>query len=199
MKALLIGATGATGSDLLILMLKDDYFDRVDVFVRRNINLRHAKLHTHVVDFNEPNQWKHLVQGDVLFSCLGTTLKSAGSKAAQWKVDYEYQLAFAKAASENKVSHYVLISAKMASSKSVFFYSKMKGRLEEAVRELTFPKLSIFNPPLLIRKNTDRIGEKIALVIFRTLNKIGILLSQKPMDTEELAREMVRVVKNARG
>ena len=195
MKALLIGATGATGSDLLNLLLKDNYIDRVDVFVRRNINLKHAKLHTHVVDFNEPNQWRHLIEGDVLFSCLGTTLKSAGSKATQWKVDYEYQLAFAQAASENKVSHYVLISAKMASSKSVFFYSKMKGRLEEAVRELTFPKLSIFNPPLLIRKNTDRIGEKIALVIFRTLNKLGILLSQKPLSTEALAQEMIRAVK----
>ena len=124
-----------------------------------------------------------------------STLKIAGSKAAQWKVDYEYQWAFAKAASENKVSHYVLVSAQMASPNSIFFYSKMKGKLEQAVRELSFQKISIFNPPLLIRKNTDRPGEKIGHAIFHTLNKLGILLSQKPLPTEKLAEQMILAAK----
>ena len=195
MTAIVLGATGATGSDLLKQLLNDEVFDRIIIFVRRKIDLLHPKLQIQEVNFDEPEHWKHLVKGDVLFSCLGTTLKTASSKAGQWKVDYEYQLAFAKAASENKVTHYVLVSAKLASSKSIFFYSKMKGKLEDAVRELTFQKLNIFNPPLLLRKNTDRTGEKIAYKIIHTLNKIGLLLSQKPLDTEELAREMVRVVK----
>jgi uncharacterized protein YbjT (DUF2867 family) len=98
MHALLIGATGATGKDLLDLLLKDDDFHRVDIFVRRDVDSNHEKLNVHVIDFEKPDQWKHLVRGDVLFSCLGTTLKAAGSKEAQWKIDYDYQYEFAKAA-----------------------------------------------------------------------------------------------------
>ena len=71
----------------------------------------------------------------------------------------------------------------------------MKGKLEEAIRELNFPKLSIFNPPLLIRKNTDRTGVKMAYEIIRSLNKLGMLLSQKPLPTEKLAEQMIQVAK----
>src|SRR5215213_2193835 len=103
MHALLIGATGATGKDLLNLLLKDETFHQIDIFVRRKLELQHEKLHVHVIDFDKPEQWQHLVKGDVLFSCLGTTLKVAGSKEAQWKIDYDYQYNFAKAARENNV------------------------------------------------------------------------------------------------
>ncbi|MDA6130770.1 NAD(P)H-binding protein, partial [Escherichia coli] len=91
MHALLIGATGATGKDLLDILLEDDSFHRVDIFARRDLHIQHEKLKVHVIDFDNSEQWKHLVKGDVLFSCLGTTLKAAGSKEAQWKIDYDYQ------------------------------------------------------------------------------------------------------------
>lgn len=112
MKALLIGATGATGKDLLELLLKDEEIHQVDVFVRRELNTKHEKLNTHIIDFDNPEEWKHLVKGDVLFSCLGTTLKLAGSKEAQWKIDYEYQYQFAKIAKENNVNSYVGVGSK---------------------------------------------------------------------------------------
>jgi uncharacterized protein YbjT (DUF2867 family) len=195
MHALIIGATGATGKDLMNLLLTDPTFDRIDIFVRRNIDLQHAKLKTHLIDFDHPEQWKHLVQGDVLFSALGTTLKAAGSKEAQWKIDYEYQYQFAKAARENNVANLVLVSAGMASPKSMFYYSRMKGKLEVAVKALNFQKLDIFNPPLLIRKNTDRGGEITALKTLKYLNKIGLFSSQKPLPTEVLAQSMINVAK----
>ena len=195
MHAVLLGATGATGSDLLNLMINDDAFKRIDIFVRRDVSVRHEKLRIHIVNFDAPEQWAHQVQGDVLFSCLGTTLKTAGSKAAQWKVDYDYQFAFAKAAVTNKINHYVLVSAAMASPDAFFFYPKMKGALEKAVEELGFEKLDIFRPPLLIRKHTSRAGEKIAYPILRMLNRMGLFGSQKPMPTERLAKAMIEVAK----
>src|SRR5690606_12223779 len=103
MKALVIGATGATGTDLVQTLLQDNDFETVEVFVRKPLPLSHPKLKTHIVDFDKPDDWKNLVQGDVAFSCMGTTLKAAGSKDAQRKVDYHYQYDFAKAARENKV------------------------------------------------------------------------------------------------
>lgn len=195
MHALLIGATGATGKDLLNLLLKDDSFQQVDIFVRRNLDIQHKKLKIHVIDFDKPEQWMHLVKGDVLFSCLGTSLKAAGSKEAQWKVDYDYQYEFAEAARENNVNNYVLVSSGFASPNSHFYYPKMKGQLEEAVKALGFQKLFIFNPPGLLRKNSDRSGEIIGLKIIQFFNKIGIIRSYKLMPTEILAQTMINSAK----
>lgn len=195
MHALLVGATGATGKDLLELLLKDDSFHQVDVFVRRNPGIQHEKLKLHNIDFDKPDQWEHLVKGDVLFSCLGTTLKAAGSKEDQWKIDYDYQFQFAKTARANKVNHYVLVSSGFASSKSLFYYARMKGQLEEAVKTLGFPKLTIFNPPTLIRKNSDRAIEVAGVKAIQFLNKIGIFRYHKPLSTEILAQAMVNSAK----
>ena len=197
MHALLIGATGATGRDLLDLLLKDDDFHRVDIFVRREIDSNHEKLNVHVIDFDKPDHWKHLVKGDVLFSCLGTTLKAAGSKEAQWKIDYDYQYEFAKAARENDVDNYVLVSSSGASPDSFLFYPRMKGQLEDAVKGLGFSKLSIFNPPILERKNTDRTGEVIGLKVVRFFNQFGLFPSQKPMSTEVLAKALMNSAKES--
>lgn len=196
MKALLIGATGATGKDLLELLLNDDSFEKVDIFVRRSLDIQHNKLNIHVVDFDQPDLWRNLVQGDVLFSCLGTTLKAAGSKEKQKKVDFLYQLQFAKAARENKVKNYILVSSDFASSKSPLFYSKIKGQLEDEVRALGFPKLIIFNPPSLVRKNSDRKMEVISIKIIRFFNAIGLFNSIKPLETTLLAKAMIYVTKS---
>ncbi|CAI6083733.1 NAD(P)H-binding protein [Cohnella sp. JJ-181] len=195
MHALIIGATGATGADLLDILLKDESFKRIDIFVRRAPDIRHHKLKVHVIDFDRPEQWEHLVQGDVLFSCLGTTIKAAGSKEAQWKIDYEYQYRFAQAARGNRVNNYVLVSAGFASPKARFFYSRMKGRLEEAVKALAFDKLTIYNPPLLVRKNSDRAMEVASKKALQYLNKIGMLRGQRPLPTEILAQAMVNTAK----
>lgn len=195
MKALIIGATGATGTKVLELLLKDETYSQVTVFVRRELKIKHDKLKVHIIDFDQTEQWKTLVQGDALFSCLGTTLQAAGSKEAQWKIDYDYQYQFAKAANQNGVPNYVLISSSNASSKSFFFYSKMKGQLEDAVKLLGFSKLLIFRPPLLIREKSERKMEVLATKVLTFFNNIGLLHSQKPMPTNVLAKAMVKAVK----
>ncbi|MDI4649774.1 NAD(P)H-binding protein [Cohnella hashimotonis] len=199
MQAIVIGATGATGADLLDLLLEDNAFRQVVIFVRRSPGIQHEKLKVHVIDFDNPGQWGELVQGDVLFSCLGTTLKTAGSQEAQWKIDYEYQYSFAKAASENGVPACVLVSADFASPASRNFYSRMKGRLEEAVKALGFARLTILNPPLLVRKKSDRSLEVVASKVLQFFNRMGILRSQKPLRTEILAQAMVKAAKSNKG
>jgi uncharacterized protein YbjT (DUF2867 family) len=191
MKALIIGATGATGKDLVNQLLNDKDFEEVDIFVRKPVDIQNDKLKIHVVDFENPEEWKNLVKGDVVFSCLGTTLKTAGSKEAQRKVDYDYQYQFAKAAKENNVDDYILVSAYGADPKSRIFYSKMKGELEESVKQLHFNKITIFNPGMLERKDSDRTGEVLGSRIIKFANKIGLLESQKPLPTDILAKAMI--------
>ncbi len=196
MKALLIGATGATGTDLLKKLLNDTSFDEVAVFVRKPIAVTNDKLKVHVVDFDRPEEWSHLVKGDVAFSCLGTTLKAAGSKEAQRKVDYDYQYNFARTAKENNVAHFILVSSFGANSKSDFFYSQIKGELEDAVKKLTFKKTTIFNPGMLQRKNTDRPGEVVAQKVLQFINMLGLFKKHKPLSTEVLAQAMMNAAKN---
>ena len=198
MKALVIGATGAVGKDLVEQLLKDDSFERVDVFVRREMPLLSSKLVSHVVDFDHPEIWAELLTGDVLFSCLGTTIKAAGSQDAQWKVDYTYQYDVARAARANGVRQYILVSSVGADAKSKIFYSRMKGQLDEDVAKLGFPGCFILRPPSLIRKGSDRFGEKAGVVVLKALNAIGLMRSWTPMPTEDVAAAMVHLAKSGK-
>lgn len=191
MKALVIGATGATGKDLVKQLLNDKEFDEVEIFVRKPVDVQNNKLKVHVVNFENPEEWKDKVKGDVAFSCLGTTLKDAGSKEAQRKVDFDYQYEFAKAAKENNVDDYILVSAYGADPASRIFYSKMKGELEEAVKQLHFTKITIFKPGMLERKDSGRTGEVLGSRIIKFANKLGLLESQKPLPTDILAKAMI--------
>ncbi|GEN74663.1 NAD(P)H-binding protein [Chryseobacterium hagamense] len=191
MKALVIGATGATGKDLVNQLLQDQDFDEIQVFVRKPVDIQDDKLKVHVVDFDKPEEWKNKVKGDVAFSCLGTTLKAAGSKEAQRKVDFDYQYEFAKAAKENKVDDYILVSSYGANPKSKIFYSRMKGELEEAVKKLHFNKITVFKPGMLERKDSDRPGEVLGSRVIKFANKLGLLESQKPLPTNVLAKAMI--------
>lgn len=191
MKALVIGATGSTGKSLVKQLLEDETYSSVTIFVRKDISLIHPKLHTHIIQFDQPNEWQELVQGDVLFSCLGTTKKLAGSQDAQYTVDFTYQYQFAQAAKANGVKSLVLVSSANASPTSRFFYLKMKGELEVAVKQLNFQSLIIFRPPLLIREQSDRAGEKLGEYILGFFNSIGLLKKMTPMKTADLATAMI--------
>ena len=195
--AIVIGATGATGKELVVRLLEDSDFSSVSIFVRKKPTISHKKLKTYKIDFSKIGDFSELIKGDVLFSCLGTTLKTAGSKVKQYKVDYTYQYEFAKYASENGVSLYSLVSSTGANSKSFFFYPKIKGQLEDSVKKLPFKKIHIFQPPSLIRQNEFiRPGEKIAIRIFKGLNYLGVLKSLKPLLVSKLAEKMIGEAKN---
>jgi hypothetical protein len=197
MKALIIGATGATGKDLVTLLLNDNAYTEVHCFVRNPISITHPKLHAHVVNFETPEAWADLVRGDVAFSCLGTTLAVAGSKEAQWRVDYDYQYAFAQQCKANGVPTFVLVSAAGAIAQSKLFYNRMKGQLEDAVKALEFTRLLIFQPSVLVRKGSDRKGEQFGLKMIVLLNKIGLFKRYRPMPTNVLAQRMHREVATA--
>ena len=152
----------------------------------------------HVVDFDHPETWADGLKGDVLFSCMGTTIKAAGSQEAQWKVDYTYQYEAAKAAKANGVNTYVLVSSVGANAKSKVFYTRMKGALDDAVQELGFEGCFILRPPSLIRKGSDRFGEKVGIVALKVFNAIGLLRSYIPMSTEAVAAAMIGLVKSGR-
>lgn len=193
MRAFVLGATGATGRDLVEQLLADARYERVEVAVRRPLGVKHPKLRVHLVDFEQPAAWSAAVQGDVLFLCMGTTLKAAGSEAAQRRVDVDYPLAAARAAADNGVPMCVLVSAAMADAQSRWFYPRIKGELEEALRALPFRRLAIARPPVLDRPGSDRMGERIWVKVVQVFNTLGLLRGQRPMPTAALAQALRRM------
>lgn len=195
--AIVLGATGMVGAALLQQLLANEEYSSVLIFVRRSTQLNHAKLTEYVVDFNQPEQWAKLVQGDVLFSCLGTTLAVAGSKANQYKVDFTYQYEMAKIASENGVKSLVLVSSAGAKASSSNFYLGMKGKLDETVQQLNFQTVSVLRPGQLYgNRLPKRAMEEVAIKVMFLINRIGILQNYRPIHADEVAKAMQQVAKS---
>ncbi len=192
MKALIIGATGATGRDLLTVLLDSGDYTEVVAFVRKPLNIAHPKLSFIVTDFSNLETVSPLIKGDVLFSCLGTTLKAAGSRDKQRHIDFQIPANVADIAKRNRVGGVVLLSAYGANVNSPLFYSMLKGALEKHIADLGFELYIIFKPGMLLRKDTDRVGERISGNVLKFLNGLGLIKNFRPLPTEILADKMAK-------
>jgi len=193
--ALIIGATGLVGRQLLHFLLDDTHFEKVKTFSRRSLNISHPKHMEFIVDFENIDKWKKDLKGDVLFSALGTTLKQAGGKAEQYKVDYTYQFEVAKASAENGVSQFVLVSSLGANPRSKIFYSRMKGELDEAVRALPFNTIFIVRPSALKgERDEKRKGEEVMIKATGWFTRwLPFLKKYKPIEAESVAKAMINI------
>lgn len=199
--ALLFGATGLVGSFCLKYLLENPAYQKVLVFSRRPIDTKHAKLEVKIIDFNKLDSYAKWIKGDDLYCCLGTTLRKAGSRSAFYKVDFTYSYEIARIAAENKVNQYLLVSSVGADKDSVFFYSQVKGELEEAVKQLPFWGIHVFQPSMLLGERDEiRIGEQIAARLSRGLDFfLGNLLSKyRPVEAETVARAMIYAAQQLR-
>jgi len=194
--ALLLGASGLVGGYCLRLLLDHGAYEKVVVFTRKALPVSHTKLEQHVVDFDLPQTFSHLLKGDDLYCCLGTTMAKAGSKEAFFKVDYTYVYEVARAAVENGVNQFLLVSSVGADANSIFYYSRVKGELENAVKQLPFWAIHIFQPSVLLgERNENRWGEQWAAKIGRRIDALtgGLLSKYRPVEAEVVAAAMVSV------
>jgi uncharacterized protein YbjT (DUF2867 family) len=186
--AIVIGATGLVGSELVRRLLADARFGSVVVLARRPTGIVHGKLREHLVDFDAPAGWAALVRGDVLFSALGTTIRAAGSQEAQYRVDHGYQHRVAELARGNGAGTLVLVSSAGASPRSRIFYSRMKGELERDVEALRFSRTRILRPGLLDGERREhRAGERLALRVLRALAPV-LPAGARPIPVATVAR-----------
>lgn len=192
MIALVLGGTGATGKQLVGLLLGDDRYTEVHVYVRRQITITHPKLRVHLVDFERPEDWAVCPEADVAFSCLGTTIRDAGSQEAQRRVEVDYQLQYAQMAKRNGVKAFVLLSSMSANPTSKFFYMRVKGEIEEAVKALDFERTLIYRPGMIDRGAEARLGERLSMAAIAVLNALYILRSQRPIRTVDLASRLIK-------
>jgi len=190
-KAIVIGGSGATGKELVKQLITRNDVEHVRVLLRRPYFKPQEKLEEIIVDFNRLADFSEHIEGDIAFSTLGTTIKDAGSQLAQWKIDHDYPLSFAALAKANGVPSFVLLSSMQADSQAKFYYPRMKGALEEAIRSLDFPSLTILRPGIIDRPNTDRLGEKVAVRLIKFFNQVGLFHKYRAVQTADLAKALI--------
>ncbi len=186
-----IGATGLTGSELVKLLLDDDRFGKVNIFVRRDTEIRHAKLEQHLIDFSNKSTWVEKLKGDILFSALGTTLKQAGSKEKEYEVDFTFNHEFAREAQKNGIQTYILVSSIGANPESRLFYPRMKGELDAAVLKLGFKNITILRPSSLTGKRSNRrLLEELSIPLVRLVTRF-IFKKYRPVSGRTVAEAMI--------
>lgn len=192
--AIVLGATGLIGQNLILKLAQQSQIKKVIAVTRRAVDYSHPKIKNQVVDFSDLEQYSQLFSGDILFSCLGTTKKQAGSTDAHRVIDVDYQFTAAKLAAANSVPEYFLVSSSGANATSKNTYLQMKGELEEKIMSLGFKRICIFQPSLLLgERNHFRLGEKLGSWILPTLCKLPVLKRYKPIYGSQVAAKMCQV------
>jgi uncharacterized protein YbjT (DUF2867 family) len=192
--ALIAGASGLIGSQLLTLLLASERYAKVIVVGRRPVPQVHPKLEQRVLEFDQLEQHRLSLIADDVYCCLGTTMRQAGSKEAFYKVDYLYVVKLAALTAGNFAAQFLVVSAMGADANSSIYYNRVKGEMEDAVRNTPFRAIHIFRPSLLLGKRSEkRLGEQIGAVLLGLLRPLllGPLRKYQPIEAATVARAML--------
>lgn len=190
-RIILAGATGLVGG-YAARFLADAGHD-LHVVGRRKYADAPANVTQHIAPTDEWPEIIRKVKADIAISCLGTTIKTAGSQEAFRAVDFELVRDFATAAKEAGAKHCMSISSTMANSNASAFYLKTKGQAEDALRDLAFDRLDIFRPGLLKGDRQEyRMGENIAILLspFTDMLLHGSLRKYRSIDAETVGQAL---------
>jgi uncharacterized protein YbjT (DUF2867 family) len=196
MKAIVIGATGLIGSELVKQLLENEEFKTVVTLGRNKLEKEHPKLEQLIVNPGDKKAFAEYIRGDVLFCALGTTIKKAGSQEKFRLVDYTFVVNSAEVASQNGVKQFCVISSLGSNPASSNFYLRTKGEMEETIKKLNFESIHIIRPSLLLGERVEnRPGEKIGGFFSRIFSFafIGRLKRYKPVEASEVANTMIKV------
>lgn len=194
MKAIIVGSTGLVGSSLVTQLDNDNAFTDIRALVRKKSGHSYKKVEEMEVDFNNLPE-DVFVEADIVFCCLGTTIKKAGSQEAFRKVDFEYPLETAKMAKAKGVKGFAIVTAMGSDASSTVFYNRVKGEIENALTDLHFDRLGIFRPSLLLGERSEtRIGERVGQIV---MNFLGFLIPKnyKAIHAKKVATAMLKFAK----
>lgn len=195
----IFGSTGLIGSNLLEELVADPSFSKILLPNRRKVDFKEdPKIEERLIDFDKLDQYDDLFKVDVIFICLGTTMKQAGSKEAFQKVDKHLVHQIAKLAKSYQSSKLLMISSLGADPSSSNFYLKTKGEAEDLVKKDGPKDLIILRPALLIGERDElRIGEKLAQWIMPVISflMVGGLKKYRPIKAKTVAKALQKLSK----
>ena len=192
-KAIILGATGLTGSHLLELLLDDPNYETVKVFTRRKLPNIHPKLEEHVIDLLELSNYADKFTADVVFCCIGTTKAKTPNKELYRAVDYGIPVAAAKLCKQNGINSFIVISALGANAKSKVFYNRLKGEMERDVLAQQIKHTQLLQPSLIVgNRDEKRMGEDLSKKIMKVIDFL-IPARYKMIEGKTIAKAMVQM------
>jgi len=194
--ALVFGSSGLVGSQLVNLLIKNDNYDKIKLFVRTPVKFNDAKIEIIQIDFYNLDVHSEDFQGDDCFYCIGTTKKNSPDKNEYKRVELEIPIKIGQITKKNLVKTFTFVSSGYANPKHSGDYLRYKGLVEEELKKLSFNKLGILRPSFLIGERKEkRIGEKIGIITFMILSPffIGPLKKMKPISCNLVAKAMLNI------
>jgi uncharacterized protein YbjT (DUF2867 family) len=198
--AIILGATGLTGGLLLEKLTLDNRYTKIKVFTRRPLKIKHAKVEEIQCQLLDLEQCRDQFTGDEVFCCIGTTAKKTPDKSLYTKIDYGIPVHAAKLCKENGIPTLLVISSMGANPNSSIFYSRTKGKMEQAVLEQNIKTTYILRPSVIAGKRDEmRTGERIAIILTRILSPflVGPLKKFRVINAEVIAAAMITMANNA--
>jgi uncharacterized protein YbjT (DUF2867 family) len=193
-KAIIFGASGLTGGHLIAQLLASDHYAEVVSFGRKTLDLKHPKLSQHLVETHTIDQQKALLVGDVVFCCLGTTIRKAGSKARFRQIDFDYPAKLMQLAEENGIPTFVVISSLGADATSSNFYLRTKGEMEQALLQSSLPNKVIVRPSIIFgNRKESRPAEQIGKLMMHLLGwmLVGPARKYRGIHAQTIAHSMM--------
>jgi len=194
--ALLFGASGLVGGQLLNQLISNNNYSKIKVFVRSVPQISNPKIEIIETDFNNLANHKEDIKGDDCFFCIGTTKQNSPDKNEYRRVELDVPKDIAQIAKSNSVNSFVFVSSGYADPNSSGDYLKFKGLVEEELKRLSFNKLGIMRPSFLIGDRKEkRLGEKLGIFVFKLLSPLflGPLKKMKPIQSEKVAKAMIKI------
>ena len=199
-KAILLGASGFVGSNLLDELLDNSDYEKVTIVVRKNLNISHPKLKTLIGDYHSLPELKENIVADEIFIVLGTTKKNTPNKDEYYQIDHDYPVLAAKIAKGNGVKSIFIVTAVGANANSRNSYVKTKGQVERDIISLDFQHTHIFRPSMIMgTRKEKRQTEKSIIKLWSVINPILIgkyLNKYKGIDGKNIAKAMINSAKN---
>lgn len=195
--AVVFGATGLVGKQLVLQLVRESTFSKIKVFTRRPLHYEHEKIIEYITDFNDFNEIEsNLFKNDILFCCIGTTIKKAGSKENFTKVDLDLPVNIAKAGKNRGISKYIVVSSIGADAGARNFYLRIKGQMEQKVTESGLPVISFARPSMLLGDREEyRFGEEMGKVFMKTFAFAfkGKWKKYKGIEAKDVAKAMIHI------
>ena len=198
-KALIFGSSGLVGSNLVKIILQNEKYDHIKLFVRSETENKSKKLEIIKTDFNNLEKHKDSIVGDDCFFCIGTTRKNTPDKNEYIRTEYNIPVEIGKIAKSNSVNSFIYVSSLGANPNASGLYLKNKGQAEQELINLNFPRLAIIRPSILLgNRKENRIGEKIGIFVMKLLSPLflGKLKKYKPIKVENVAKAMANIAQN---
>jgi uncharacterized protein YbjT (DUF2867 family) len=192
-KAIIVGASGLVGSNLINLLLNGDNYTEVLSIARKEVPIQHKKLVQLIINLHDLFNHEHALKGDVIFCCLGTTLRKTPDKTVYRKIDHDYPVELAKLAIKNNVNQYHFVSAVGADITSSSFYTRLKGETEQDLIKVKLNTLHIYRPSLLTGDRKEfRFAEKTASILMKAIDPllIGGLKKYRSIPASTVAQAM---------